>query len=64
MEKLGLYVLFLILKIIPQVTLVLHITWLLRNNHLPIVPLVVDDQLNRYTAAVILISKHLSARGF
>lgn len=35
-----------------------------KNGHLPIVLLVADGQLNRYTAAVILISKHLNARGF
>lgn len=35
-----------------------------KNDHLPIVLLVADDQLNRYTAVVILISEHLNARGF
>lgn len=35
-----------------------------KQNHLPVALLVADDQLNRYTAAVILISKHLNARGF
>lgn len=35
-----------------------------KKDHLPIILLVADGQLNRYTAAVILISKHLNARGF
>lgn len=65
MGKSGLYVLFLILQNSSSGNFSFSYQMIFKKqNHVPIVLPVADDQLNRYTAAVILISKHLSAQGF